>query len=321
MKKRKGLNPQRFSKLTLAPEQRDEPSKGAYPAGPFKQVFDVFRAEMNALMRVNMWFMLFLLPLLIVLFWYSRYEMLLTSAQFNFTGNIGVGYPGGGNDAVEGLVAVYTTLYKVIAIALPCVLVMSLGLAGAYNCLKKYMWGESVKSVTRVFFKGIKNYWYKFLAVGAVLTAMLAAGGYSVLNILIKTTLNQATAWDWIAVSAAGLFVLGLGGVTIILMPHIVSHNLPFSKQIKNSFILFYNSAIIGIPLWIATLVPIIFFIKNESMVMVVLYMLMLMFGFTILGLMHTSYAQTMFNNIMTPLYELSLNPKKKGGKKKDKNA
>jgi hypothetical protein len=51
-------------KLALAPELRTEEPKGVYPGGRVKQIFAVLKKEMNQLMLVNIWFVMFMLPLL-----------------------------------------------------------------------------------------------------------------------------------------------------------------------------------------------------------------------------------------------------------------
>ena len=84
-----------YKKLSLGPEIRSEEPKGVYPKGRVKQVFAVMSGEMNSLMRVNAWFLLFAIPLFFVLYWCSNYFTSLATSKFDFMGNVGMAFPGG----------------------------------------------------------------------------------------------------------------------------------------------------------------------------------------------------------------------------------
>ena len=88
-----------YKKLSLGPEIRAEEPKGVYPKGRVKQVFAVMSGEMNSLMRVNAWFLLFAIPLFFVLYWCSNYFTSLATSKFDFMGNVGMAFPGGGHPA------------------------------------------------------------------------------------------------------------------------------------------------------------------------------------------------------------------------------
>ena len=79
-----------YKKLSLGPEIRAEEPKGVYPKGRVKQVFAVMSGEMNSLMRVNAWFLLFAIPLFFVLYWCSNYFTSLATSKFDFMGNVGM---------------------------------------------------------------------------------------------------------------------------------------------------------------------------------------------------------------------------------------
>ena len=77
-----------YKKLSLGPEIRAEEPKGVYPKGRVKQVFAVMSGEMNSLMRVNAWFLLFAIPLFFVLYWCSNYFTSLATSKFDFMGTL-----------------------------------------------------------------------------------------------------------------------------------------------------------------------------------------------------------------------------------------
>lgn len=307
-----------YKSLSLGPELRDEPPKGVYPKGRFKQVFDIFSAEMNSLMRVNLWFLLFLLPLLAVVVWYTEFVVAKTVVGFNFMGNIGVGYPGGSDDAVQGLIAVYNAYQDVLYMLLPAIIIMSFGIAGSFNCYKKFLWGEKV-AVTKDFFRGIKKYWYKYILVFSIDALLILAEGSTVIYFLKANAMGTANAGEWILLIGISLLIYLLLYVNIILLPMICSIDLPILKQIKNSFLLSIDYAIIGLPLSLVLMIPVVLLFTTSNFIGILLYMTMLMFGFILYGLAFTAFGQLTFDNILTPLYNSSITPKN-DNKKKSKN-
>ena len=124
-------------KLVLAEETRSEDSKGRYPAGRVKQIFDIMRAEMSRLMWVNLWFFLFALPLMFVIIWLSPYLAQKVMDSFNFMGNLGIGYPGTVDSLSEGAIKLYDA-YRLCYLAfVPACLFLAAGLAGLFNVCKK----------------------------------------------------------------------------------------------------------------------------------------------------------------------------------------
>jgi hypothetical protein len=305
-----------FQKLSLAPELRDEPEKGKYPKGRIKQVFDVFGAEMNNLMRVNIWFLLFAVPFFALLFWYAPYVKAQAIANFNFMGNIGIGYPGGSDAAVQGMIAVYTAYQKVLYLSVPCFLVLSLGVCGSLNCYKKFIWGEKV-SVTKDFFRGVKKHWWKYLLVMLFDALVVLGAGSTLLYFLKLKQLGTLMAWHWVMVIGVFLVAYLLMYVNMTLLPTLCTLDLGFSGCVKNSLIFSVKLFVIGIILWTVSLLPVLFLFNTSSFVSVMLYMMMIMFGFTLYGLAYTSFAQLGIDNMLTPLYKLSITPD--APKKKDK--
>lgn len=308
-----------YTHLSVGPEIRDEQPKGVYPKGRFKQVFDTFSAEMNSLMRVNIWFLLFLLPLLAVLVWYSNFIVAKTVVQFNFMGNIGIGYPGGSDDAVKGLVAVYNAYQSVLFIALPAIVIMALGIAGAFNCYKKFLWGEKV-AVTKDFFIGIKKFWHKYIIVFSINALLILAEGSIVIYFLKASALGNAGVWQWILLIGVSLVIYLLLYVNMMLLPMVCAIDLPIVKQVKNAFLLSFDYAILGIPLSLLLMVPIVLLFATNSFLNVLLYMVMLMFGFILYGLSFTAFGHLAFDNILTPLYNATIAPKNTRSSKKSTN-
>lgn len=303
--------------LALGPELRGEEPKGQYPKGRIRQVFDIFGAEMNGLMRVNVLFLLFALPLFLVLYLYTNYATNAAILGFNFMGNIGMAYPGGSDDATQGLIAVYHAYQNVLYLTLPALVILSVGAAGCFNCYKKYLWGEKLEKVTKTFFLGVKNHWWKYMLVITVDALLTLALGSTVIYFMELRALGTATAGHWVMLIAVCLVEFLILYINMMLLPLMCELDVSFGKQIKNALIFSLKFAPIGLPLWIICLAPLgIAFVKS-GFVSILLGVVMLMFGFIFYGLTFTSFSQMALDNILTPLYKLSQSPKNENRKNK----
>lgn len=306
-----------YKKLALGPELRSEEPKGKYPKGSIKKVIEIFSAEMNGLMRVNAWFLLFAVPLFVVVYWYSSYVSSAAILGFNFMGNIGMGYPGGSDDAVKGLIAVYHAYQNVLYLVLPAMMIASIGFCGSFNCYKSYMWGEKVEKVTKFFFRGVKKNWWKYLIVITFDALIVLALGSMLLWFLELRALSAATAGHWVLlifVFIAGLLILY---VNMQLLPMMSELDVSFGKLIKNAIIFSIKMALFGLPLFIICLLPIGLFFVKSNFIGVMLGVVVLMFGFILYGLSFTAFSQVALDNVLTPLYMLSVAPKSEGRKSK----
>ncbi|MEG2453449.1 MAG: hypothetical protein RSB20_01110, partial [Clostridia bacterium] len=270
----------------------------------------------------NIWFILFLIPMFAVLFWYVNVAVSQAIVGFNFMGNIGIGYPGGSDDAVQGMIAVYDAYQKVLFLLLPAIVIMSIGVAGAFNCYKKYMWGEKV-SVTKDFFRGVKKHWYKYLIVMIVNALIVLGTGSALIYFLKLQALGIATAGYWVMLISVCIAAFLLMYVNMTLLPMICALDLPLHKQLKNALIISLKFAPAGLILWVVCLIPFGLLFVASTFVSMMLYMMFIMFGFVLYGLAFTAFSQLAIDNVLTPLYQLSIaptEPTKKKNKNKNKN-
>ncbi len=314
-----------YKKLVLGPLLREEEPKGKYPKGRIKQVFDIFGAEMNGLMRVNVLFLLFLLPLLALVFGHLSMAQASAVSGYNFMGNIGMAYPGGSDDVVRGLTSLYAVYQRVLFYAVPLIMIASIGVAGSFNCYKKYMWGEKVQKVTRTFFKGVKNNWWKYLIVITIDALLALALGSTVVYFMTQKATGALAAGDYVLLVFVCIFEFLILYYNMFLLPFISELDLPFGKVIKDALIIGTKYAIIGMPLFLIMLVPLALFFVNNTFLTLILGVVLLMFGSVLYGLVFTAISQAALNDVIEPLYQLSLSPKAaekkiKKGKNKNKN-
>lgn len=312
-----------YKKLALGPELREEEAKGKYPKGRFKQVFDIFSAEMTGLMRVNVWFLVFLLPLLALFFGHLSMARAAAVAGFDFMGNIGMAYPGGSDDAVQGLLAVYQVYQRVLFYSVPLIMVASIGIAGSFACYKKYMWGEKVVKVTKTFFRGVKKFWWKYLIVVTFDALLAIALGSTVIYFMTQKAQGALVAGDYVLLVFVCIFEFILLYYNMMLLPLIAELDLPFGKVVKDALILGTKYAIIGMPLFLVMLAPLGLLFINSTFFVMIFGVILMMFGVILYGLGFTAFSQSALDDVVTPLYQMSLLPKSadkkpsKNGKKK----
>lgn len=307
-----------YKKLSLGPEIRAEEPKGVYPQGRAKQVFAVFGAEMNSLMRVNAWFLIFALPLFFVLYWCSNYFVTQAVSRFNFMGNIGMAYPGGADTLQQAQVAVYNAWQYVFYLFIPAFTLTFIGMAGAFNCLKAFMWGEKVEKVTKTFFKGVKKFWWRYLIVAIIDALLIFALGSAFIYFLKLKALGALTAGHWVMIVVVCIAEFLVLYLNMQLLPMIAEVDLPFMKQVKDSILFSVKLAPIGLPLFLVCLAPFALFFVKSSFFTVIWLVVMVMFGLTLYGLVFTAFSQWALDNVLTPLYMMT---QQKPSSKKEKKA
>lgn len=82
--------------------------------------------------------------------------------------------------------------------------------------------------------------------------------------------------------------------------------DLPFLKQVKNSILFSVKLAPIGLPLFLVCLVPIALFFVKSSFFSIIWLVVMMMFGTTLYGLTFTAFSQWALDNVLTPLYMMT---------------
>ncbi len=307
-----------FKKLTLAPEEREEDKKPAYPGGRMKQITDTMKAEQSGLLKVNLWLILYLLPLIALIIYVIPIAVDKVSSSYNFMGNLGVGYPGTSDSIIVAKTDMYDTVAQYLLLLIPCGVVLSVGLAGCFNCAKKYLWGETVLP-TKDFYRGVKKYFWKFL-VFTVLSMALVAGVGELTVWLMKCRLtghNQAIAW---VLTILG-YIVGvlLLSVNVFAMPISVTYKIPLKDVVKNAAILNSRLILVSVAIVLMCCIPVIIMLAGSQIFMFLMYILMVLFGFSFIILSMTSLAQLAFENITTPLYEETLAEVKKETRKENR--
>lgn len=304
-----------LDKLTLEKDRRDF-DHSLVPASRIKYFKFLNKKYSSEMMKTNLWFLLFMIPVFFGVFFAPALfkGMAMEGKSMNFMANIGIGYPGVSDSLVALKTAILTNYFWVVLILAGSILFLGLGAAGVfYNC-RNLDWGVPIKP-TKSFFKGIKLFGLKFLLVFFFIALIFAGDGILFLWHRINMVNSTNLVWSWIAIIAASGISLYLMVVLIHLLPMIMAYKFKAKDMLKNSFILSISFFPVAVFIAIFTIIPFVLATLNSFLAFLV-YMLIIMFGGSFLGLMWTCYGHYAFDCSINPMYDAQFEPK---GKKKKK--
>ena len=276
----------------LAP--KSESAHGARAA----RMREVFGGNTAKMFTLNIFTVLFALPMICVLIIWLPIEESNAVANLNFSANLGIGY-GAVDQTLEGIAAIYNLRQLFILCTLtPGFMIMSIGISGAMHVLRNYMWGVDVK-LLRHFGRGIAKHWYKFLPVFTVGGLLATSAGYSLIEVLKQNALYGAAGagyYVWTVFSFIFCFFFAMFLFTY--MPMCVAYRFKAKDLLKNCFTM-------GLIVFVTTLLLVILLggipliaIAND-IVMYLIYGFFLLFGFSLYLLIITAYGQYACENLI----------------------
>ena len=276
----------------LAP--KSESAHGARAA----RMREVLGGNTAKMFTLNIFTVLFALPMICVLIIWLPIEESNAVANLNFSANLGIGY-GAVDQTLEGIAAIYNLRQLFILCTLtPGFMIMSIGISGAMHVLRNYMWGVDVK-LLRHFGRGIAKHWYKFLPVFTVGGLLATSAGYSLIEVLKQNALYGAAGagyYVWTVFSFIFCFFFAM--FLFMYMPMCVAYRFKAKDLLKNCFTM-------GLIVFVTTLLPVILLggipliaIAND-IVMYLIYGFFLLFGFSLYLLIITAYGQYACENLI----------------------
>ena len=276
----------------LAP--KSESAHGARAA----RMREVLGGNTAKMFTLNIFTVLFALPMICVLIIWLPIEESNAVANLNFSANLGIGY-GAVDQTLEGIAAIYNLRQLFILCTLtPGFMLMSIGISGAMHVLRNYMWGVDVK-LLRHFGRGIAKHWYKFLPVFTVGGLLATSAGYSLIEVLKQNALYGAAGagyYVWTVFSFIFCFFFAMFLFTY--MPMCVAYRFKAKDLLKNCFTM-------GLIVFVTTLLLVILLggipliaIAND-IVMYLIYGFFLLFGFSLYLLIITAYGQYACENLI----------------------
>lgn len=276
----------------LAP--KSESAHGARAA----RMREVLGGNTAKMFTLNIFTVLFALPMICVLIIWLPIEESNAVANLNFSANLGIGY-GAVDQTLEGIAAIYNLRQLFILCTLtPGFMIMSIGISGAMHVLRNYMWGVDVK-LLRHFGRGIAKHWYKFLPAFTVGGLLATSAGYSLIEVLKQNALYGAAGagyYVWTVFSFIFCFFFAM--FLFMYMPMCVAYRFKAKDLLKNCFTM-------GLIVFVTTLLLVILLggipliaIAND-IVMYLIYGFFLLFGFSLYLLIITAYGQYACENLI----------------------
>lgn len=221
-----------FNKLIMGSDNMPDFTPAQLPTTRWGLFRDVFKNRLFELFKLSLWGDLFLLPL--ALFLIVNY---LNTRAYNiyipYDANIGIGYPVELDAAFRGQQYAYMSEVQKYIILIPLIMFLCLGLSGAFYVIRRIIWGEDV-SVTRHFFKGIKDNWKSSLLAGLLFSLSLFIMMYTILTSGMASNFGF---WN-IVVNVLGVvqFIL-ICGVTLFIIAQSVTYKQKLMPLMSNSFV------------------------------------------------------------------------------------
>ncbi len=274
------------SKVVVAGLQEAQVVK-EYPDTFFGRAFAVLRGEMSLLIKSAFIFTLFTIPFIVILAWFAGYfEQLMLGGDYNFMGNIGVGFPGGG-DSINVSVAelMWKVKTPVIAMLGACLVIGSFGLAGSFYCAKRSYFQNYYKHPIKMYFKGFAKYWYKYVLTSFVTIIIGLGMVVALMNLLTLQTLGSADAGAYCAVVFSWIVGLPLLPIPVIMMGLYVSYELTFVQTLKNAIVIYFNQPVIVVLTCAISAAPLALCAVGGSFLPIIICIAMALIGQTLMSL------------------------------------
>ncbi len=256
-----------------------------------QQYWDIVKTHFTNLFKVNFLTVLLCLPFLFVAFMLMPIMKDYVGMQFDFTGNLGIGYPGSVSNSVVAEYTVVQTTLPLYIILIPTIALMGIPFSGMMYVLRNLVWGENI-TVRIDYWKGIRLGWKQYLLV-FTLIGVLVSGFLASISIYNLQALIEAV--DFFGVVALILSIVGLvlvASTCVYILPMMAMYKMTLYKLVKNSVILaiamfpytFLMLLITAAPFFIAQLLG--------EMIGMFVYTFILFVGVSMLTLMWTVYVQ-----------------------------
>ena len=157
MAQKKGL----IYRLTMGKDNLPDFTPDKLPGTRFQLFKDVFFNRFGAIVKINLLVLLFCLP---AIAWVVIMQMVkqMDGSLLPYSGNVGIGYPIITDVIALGQRRAFQFDLQTYLVLIPCIMVASVGLSGAFYVMRRLVWGEGA-SVAGHFFRGIKMNFLPFL--------------------------------------------------------------------------------------------------------------------------------------------------------------
>ena len=256
-----------------------------------QQFWDILKNQLGNLAKINLLSVLLALPFLALVFVFIPVVKEGVGMSFDFTGNLGIGYPGSVSNMVTAEVAVLQSTIPLLLLLIPCITLLGFPVAGMVYTVRNLVWGESV-SVRVDYWKGIKTGWKQYLLTFFVLSILITAFVYAFMLFKIQVAMEMADAFGYIALAVAILAIVIIAGISIFMLPAMSMYTLRWHKHVKNGALLFIATLPQTLGILVLTALPFVIGTLLGSLVQMIVSMLVIIIGVSFYVLMWTVYAQ-----------------------------
>lgn len=265
--------PEEPQKIVVAGLAEARPTK-EYPDTFFGRAAAVMRGEFSLLFRATLYFLIFAIPFIVIFAWFVGYfetNIVNVGGSSNFMGDIGVGFPGGGDVLAKNIASLYRNVkMPVFAMYAACLLFGSLGLSGLFYCAKRSYYQNYYKNFSRQYWYGFAKYWWKFFIAGLFMTVVGLGMVEALLYLLEQQTLGTAGAGAYCAVVFSWVFGIPLLAIPMVMMGLFTSYNLSFGQCFKNALVIIANNAVFTLVTGVLSAAPLALLAVNKTLGIVI---------------------------------------------------
>ena len=287
------VEPEEPQKVLVAGLAEARPVKD-YPTETFfGRALKVFRGEFMLMLKSSLFFILFTLPFIVIFAWFAGYfEDLTLGGIYNFMGDIGIGFPGGGDSLPESVARLYWDVKEPVILMLGATLIFgSLGLSGSIYCAKRSYFQDYYSKSVKTYWMGFTKYWWASLITMTISVLIGCALGTSLIYLLQQQTLGTADAGAYCAVVFSWIFGAPLALIPVVALSVYVTHKLTFFQAWKNAIVLIANN-LVTIPLvGVASAVPFVAMAVGGNIVGILVFAVMVLAGCNLYALMWIAMA------------------------------
>lgn len=296
MAEKKGL----IYRLTMGKDNLPDFTPDKLPGTRFQVFKDVFFNRIGAIVKINLLVLLFALP---AIAWVVIVNMLKTvdGSLLPYNGNIGVGYPIIENVVAMGQARAFWYDVQMYGILIPCIMIASIGLSGAFYVMRRLVWGEGI-SVASHFFSGIKQNFLPFLwsSLFAGISLFLVMINFS----LYDSAIDMHIAWKIIGTAMSVIQFVLLLSMMIFLTTQAVTYKLKTWALIKNSFLFAIALLPTNIIMLVLSAIPVVLLMILPSIISMFGYIIFALLGFSFIILIWTVYAHWAYDKFINDKVE-----------------
>ena len=263
--------------------------------------WDVLKGNFGKLVLINVFVLIFLLPMVAVLILRNIYINGM-GIQYPFNANTGVGYP-----AYPDMQGVTESIYLssdilFYSVLLACSLIAAIGISGGAYSVRKLLNTQGQFNI-KGFFHGVKvgyfntllpllmflAFYFAAVLIGDWKDLVIAKGGSGA---------GPITAYVFIIIATV---LIGLYSAWLIAVG--TSYKLSVVQIFKNSFVLMLGSAVQTLFMAAFALLPLWFYLIGTAvpLILIFAYIILIFFGLSFVLLVWMSFTQWVFDLYVTP--------------------